>query len=399
MRCLAVTSITDLEGFLQTEGLSPAVSNVLAGKSYSRAVVVEKLSPPFATTLLDKMEEARVKGFRLHRDAGEHRETVSVILSGSPDEIMGLARTLGTGGAEKECEIVARELTTLATRILHPVPPPIQYQKKQLDFSGSPLLMGVLNITPDSFFDGGCYDTYEKAAERAFQLIDEGTDILDIGGASSRPGSEFVSDEEQMKRVLPVIQAVRKKWDGWISIDTYSSGVAKAALDQGADIINDISAGRIDPEMKEVAQTTGVPCILMHMKGTPKNMQTDPSYVSLMSEILEYFEERIQNWVAAGVSREQILVDPGIGFGKTLKHNLSLLKNLQEFEVLGRPVVLGTSRKSFIGAVLGRDVEDRLVGTLATLVAGAQNGAHVFRVHDVPESREALNMFHAIRRA
>ena len=399
MRCLAVTSITDLEGFLQTEGLSPAVSNVLAGKSYSRAVVVEKLSPPFATTLLDKMEEARVKGFRLHRDAGENRETVSVILAGSPYEIMGLARTLGTGGAEKECEIVARELTTLATRILHPVPPPIQYQKKQLDFSGSPLLMGVLNITPDSFFDGGCYDTYEKAAERAFQLIDEGTDILDIGGASSRPGSEFVSDEEQMKRVLPVIQAVRKKWDGWISIDTYSSGVAKAALDQGADIINDISAGRIDPEMKEVAQTTGVPCILMHMKGTPKNMQTDPSYVSLMSEILEYFEERIQNWVAAGVSREQILVDPGIGFGKTLKHNLSLLKNLQEFEVLGRPVVLGTSRKSFIGAVLGRDVEDRLVGTLATLVAGAQNGAHVFRVHDVPESREALNMFHAIRRA
>jgi dihydropteroate synthase len=257
--------------------------------------------------------------------------------------------------------------------------------------------MGVLNVTPDSFYDGGRYDARERAVERARRMIGEGAAILDMGGESSRPGSDPVPAEQQKERILPVIEAVRKDWEGWISVDTCSSEVARAAVDQGADMINDISAGRMDPEMQGVAADLGVPCILMHMKGTPKTMQEKPVYEDVIQEIIDHLAERIAVWEDAGVSRENILVDPGIGFGKTLEHNLLILKHLSAFQVLGRPVVLGTSRKSFVGALLDREVEDRLVGSLATVAIGAWNGADILRVHDVEESREVLTIVHAIK--
>lgn len=276
-------------------------------------------------------------------------------------------------------------------------PDPIACGDKRLDFSDGPVVMGVLNVTPDSFYDGGRYDDRKKAVEKAERLIGEGASILDVGGESSRPGSDPVPASVQKDRILPVIHAVREHWQGWISVDTCSGEVARAAVEAGADMINDISAGRMDADMKFVAAELGVPSILMHMKGTPKTMQDKPTYGAVVAEIIEYLAERMAVWEEAGVSRENILLDPGIGFGKTLRHNLLILKHLSDLAVLGRPIVLGTSRKGFVGALLGRDVEDRLMGTLATVAIGAWNGADVFRVHDVGETREVLTIVRAIR--
>ena len=259
--------------------------------------------------------------------------------------------------------------------------------------------MGVLNVTPDSFYDGGRYESRRKAVERAFRLVEEGAAILDVGGESTRPGSDPVPASVQKERTLPVIEAVRERWKGWISVDTCSGEVARSALEHGADMINDISAGRLDPGIREVAAAFGAPCVLMHMKGTPRTMQLQPTYGSVVREVIEYLEERINDWEEAGVSREQILIDPGIGFGKTVDHNLTVLKHLPEFRRLGRPIVLGTSRKSFIGTLLDRDADDRLLGTLATVAIGAWNGADILRVHDVQETREVLTMVHAIQSA
>lgn len=276
---------------------------------------------------------------------------------------------------------------------------PIACRGKKIDLSDGPVVMGVLNVTPDSFYDGGRYGAYEQAVERAWRMVDEGAAILDVGGESSRPGSDPVPAEVQKERILPVIQAVRERWQGWISVDTCSSDVARAAVEQGADMINDISAGGLDPDMKKVAAELGVPCILMHMKGKPKTMQDKPVYGDVVPEIIEHLAERIAVWEDAGVASENILVDPGIGFGKTVDHNLLILKHLRELEVLGRPIVLGTSRKAFVGALLDRDLEGRLVGTLATVAIGAWNGAHILRVHDVQETREVLAIVHAIKEA
>jgi len=278
-------------------------------------------------------------------------------------------------------------------------PGPIAYRGKQIDVSDGPVVMGVLNVTPDSFYDGGRYGAREQAVERAWRMVEEGAAILDVGGESSRPGSDPVPASVQKERILPVIQAVRERWEGWISVDTCSSEVARAAVDQGADMINDISAGRLDPDIKEVAAELGVPCILMHMKGTPRTMQEEPVYGDVVAEIIEHLAERIAVWEDAGVARENILVDPGIGFGKTVDHNLLILKRLSELEVLGSPIVLGTSRKAFVGALLDRDLEGRLVGSLATVAIGAWNGADILRVHDVQETREVLTIVRAIKEA
>jgi dihydropteroate synthase len=278
-------------------------------------------------------------------------------------------------------------------------PAPITYREKRLDLSNGPVLMGVLNVTPDSFYDGGRYDDRDRAVRRAFTLIEAGATILDVGGESTRPGSDSVPAEVQKERTLPVIEAVRERWDGWISVDTCSAEVARDAVEHGADMINDISAGRLDPGMREVAAEQGVPCVLMHMKGTPKTMQHLPTYTAVVPEIIEHLEESITGWERAGVCRDKILIDPGIGFGKTVNHNLLILKHLHELRVLGRPIVLGTSRKSFIGTLLHRDAEERLVGTLATAAIGAWNGADVLRVHDVQETREVVTIVRAVRSA
>jgi dihydropteroate synthase len=275
----------------------------------------------------------------------------------------------------------------------------MSHRKKILDFSSRTLVMGVLNVTPDSFSDGGLFYDHERAIEHGMKLARDGADIIDIGGESTRPGSDPVPLEEEIRRVIPVIEALARELDVPISIDTCKAEVASRALDAGASMVNDVSALRFDPDMVRVVAERKVPVVLMHMKGTPKDMQLDPRYEDLISEILEFLEERVHFAESNGVPPEAIIVDPGIGFGKTVEHNLSIIKHLRRFKSLGKPVLLGTSRKSFIGKVLNVGVEEREEGTAATVVAGILNGADIVRVHDVAKILPAVRMADAIARA
>jgi dihydropteroate synthase len=252
-------------------------------------------------------------------------------------------------------------------------------------------VMGVVNVTPDSFSDGGLFGDAGAAIAHALQLEAEGAGILDIGGESTRPGAEPVDAPAELERVLPVIEGLRARGVGvQISIDTSKAPVAAAALDAGATMVNDVTALRGDPEMAGLVAARGVPCCLMHMLGEPRTMQDDPRYDDVVSEVKAFLEERMAFAVACGVAEQSILLDPGIGFGKTAEHNLELLARVDELVALGRPVVIGTSRKSFLGRITGRAVDDRLAATIATNVLAYERGARVFRVHDVAPVRDAL---------
>jgi dihydropteroate synthase len=252
-------------------------------------------------------------------------------------------------------------------------------------------VMGVVNVTPDSFSDGGRFIDVGTAIEHGVQLEAEGADVLDIGGESTRPGAEPVSAAAELDRVLPVITGLRERGvSAQISIDTSKAPVAAAALDAGANLINDVTALRGDPAMAALVALRGVPCCLMHMLGEPRTMQDNPHYDDVVSDIKAFLEERMAFAVSSGIAQERILLDPGIGFGKTDAHNLELLARLDELVALGRPVVIGTSRKSFLGRITGRSVDDRLAATIATNVLAYERGARVFRVHDVAPVRDAL---------
>lgn len=260
--------------------------------------------------------------------------------------------------------------------------------------------MGVLNITPDSFSDGGLFYGPEQAVEQGLKLIEQGADILDIGGESSRPGSEPVGAEEEKNRILPVLEKIRRQSsDALISVDTTKAEVARAALDAGADIINDISAGRFDTELLKLAAERRTPIILMHMLGIPKTMQADPHYENLLEDIKAFFRERIATAVSLGMERDNIILDPGIGFGKRHQDNLNLLKNLKFLDDLQQPVLVGVSRKSFIGRILDSPPDDRLEGTIASALISVLHGAHILRVHDVAAVLKAIKVTEAIMHA
>jgi len=266
---------------------------------------------------------------------------------------------------------------------------------------GRPLVMGVLNVTPDSFSDGGKLETTERAVAKADSMIADGCDILDIGGESSRPGSEPVPLEEELIRTIKVIEAVRKFSDIPISIDTTKAGVAYQAIEAGADIINDISALRFDENMVTVAAKFNGPVILMHMLGTPKTMQDKPHYDDCIGEISRFFSERLEFCSAHGIDTARVILDPGIGFGKRLEDNLELIKKLDRFSELGRPLLMGASRKSFIAMIAGNGVsaDKRIGGSLAAVFYAMQTGADIIRVHDVAETVEAIKVMKAIEQA
>ena len=272
----------------------------------------------------------------------------------------------------------------------------LHFSKRILDLSSRTYLMGVLNVTPDSFSDRGRFLKLEDAIRCGIKMAEEGADIIDVGGESTRPGSDPATIEEELSRVIPVIEALSKEIDIPISIDTYKSEVAKKALEAGAEMINDISALRFDPEMKEVAAEYQVPIVLMHIKGTPKNMQENPYYEDVINEIIEYLRESIQLAKEAKVQEENIIIDPGIGFGKRLDDNLNILKNLKSLSILNLPILVGPSRKSFIGKVLDLPVEERLEGSLGALAVSIMNGANIVRVHDVKESKRVVSVVDAI---
>jgi dihydropteroate synthase len=252
-----------------------------------------------------------------------------------------------------------------------------------------PSIMGVVNVTPDSFSDGGRFLDAERAIEHGRSLIAEGADVVDVGGESTRPGAEAVSAEEELRRVVSVIKALAAGGAS-VSIDTSKLAVAEAALDAGASYINDVTAFRHDPDLAGLVADRGVDCCLMHMLGEPRTMQQDPRYDDVVNDVKAFLEERIAAAVAAGVAEERIQLDPGIGFGKTIEHNLELLRRLDELAAIGRPLVIGTSRKSFLGRITGRDVTERAYATVATSVLAFERGARVFRVHDVAATADAL---------
>lgn len=261
-----------------------------------------------------------------------------------------------------------------------------KFRNKSYDFFSRTHLMGVINVTPDSFSDGGKFLDTQSAVDQGLRLEQEGADIVDIGGESTRPGSEPLPIEEELKRVVPVIGELSQKIKIPISIDTYKAGVAKNALEAGAEVINDISGLRFDPIMVEVAKESGCPVILMHIQGTPKNMQENPVYQQVVREVRDYFQERVNFATFSGMDESRLILDPGIGFGKSFEHNLSLLNGLSVFKTLGRPLLVGVSRKSFLGKILDLPVTERLEGSLAALAYSIWQGANIVRVHDVKES-------------
>ena len=258
-----------------------------------------------------------------------------------------------------------------------------------LQDSPEPVVMGVVNVTPDSFSDGGEWLDPGAAIARGLELIEQGAAILDIGGESTRPGAEPVGEAEELRRVVPVLEGLATA-GARLSIDTSKAAVAAAALDAGATIVNDVTALRGDPEMAALVAERGCGCVLVHMLGEPRTMQAQPAYDDVVGEVTAFLAERLEFAVAAGIAADRVWLDPGIGFGKTIGHNLELLARLDEVVALGRPVVIGTSRKAFLGTITGRDPQDRVAGTIATNVLALARGASVFRVHDVAQARDAL---------
>jgi dihydropteroate synthase len=277
----------------------------------------------------------------------------------------------------------------------------LRFHHREYDLFERTLIMGVLNITPDSFSDGGRFFEWTRAVEQGRRLAEEGADILDVGGESTRPGSRPVPEEEELRRVIPVIEALCPKISIPISIDTRKAAVAERALQSGAEMVNDISALRFDEGMAEVVSRREIPVVLMHMRGRPETMQADTHYDDLIGEIREFFQERIDYAVSRGISRDRIILDPGIGFGKSVeeKHNLILLKKLRSFRALNQPLMIGTSRKAFLGRILNLPPEEREEGTLASIAVAVQNGANIVRVHEVGRARRAVQVADAILRS
>ena len=267
-----------------------------------------------------------------------------------------------------------------------------------IEIGARTLVMGILNVTPDSFSDGGRFFDPGVAVARGVEMVRSGADMIDVGGESTRPGSDGVSAGEEIGRVVPVISELAASVDVPISIDTMKAEVAKEAIAAGATIINDLTALGFDPEMTGLAAETGAAVILMHMKGRPRTMQQNPRYDDVVAEVRSYLADAAERVISGGVSRDRVMIDPGIGFGKTFDHNLSLINNLDRLVDLGYPVVLGVSRKAFIGAILGAEVDERLCGGLAAGLMGAVRGAHVIRAHDVEPTVESVRVVDAVRR-
>ena len=279
----------------------------------------------------------------------------------------------------------------------------IRHDKGYLDIGEKTLVMGILNVTPDSFYDGGKYYDIEDALTRARKMIDDGADIIDIGGESTRPNSSYVSADEEIRRIIPIIKELSKEIQIPISVDSYKADVADKAIMAGAQIINDISGLQADKEMVRVAAVNNTPIIIMHIKGRPHDFPKDPVYIDLIPEIISFLETRIEYSVKSGIALDKIIIDPGMGFGKRAKHNVEILRHLDKFKCLNLPIMIGASRKSFISKVLElsgdndiKENDSRLIGTLVTLVIAVSKGANIVRVHDVKEAVQVIKMCRSI---
>ncbi|MEE9615304.1 MAG: dihydropteroate synthase [Thermodesulfobacteriota bacterium] len=395
IRCLEIRSAEEARSEMELVGADPVGIKLMAPKQLHQNIKVEALTPAQANIL--KQDILAVGG-----DAAVSKGTVScrvgttdAILSGTRKQIKLLIKKL---------RLQPYDLPALAKQLGDVLANTERGKLTLKGRSGSwtlgerTLVMGILNVTPDSFSDGGLYLEEEKAVRRAREMAGEGADFIDVGGESTRPGAAPVDEAEEVKRVIPVVRALAKEGMA-VSVDTTRAAVAREALEEGAEMINDVSALEGDPEMAGVVAESGAAVVLMHMRGTPRNMQENVGYRDMMGEIFNYLRERLDYAESSGIGAESTVIDPGIGFGKSAAGNMEIIKRLGELKALGRPILLGSSRKSFIGKTLGTANGRNLAGTLATVTAAVLNGAHIVRVHDVGEAREAAAMATALRSA
>jgi len=395
VRCLHITNANEAIQQMKEMGVDPIGVKLMEGKTLHFNLKVEGIEPRRANLLKQEMlslgGDVAVDGRGFDCSAKQtdallmgtqkHFEKLILKLEQYPD-----LRPLGHSIKETLKNISKTHYS-------------IRCRKRTLMLGKRTLLMGVLNVTPDSFSDGGLFFDKEKAISHGLRMVEEGADIIDIGGESTRPGAKPLELEEELLRVIPVIESLAKRIDVPISIDTYKSAVAERAIGAGAGIINDISGLHFDPTLAQIAVKEDTPLVLMHIRGIPETMQKGIHYDSLFSEILRYLRDSIQRAESVGLDPQQIIVDPGIGFGKTVEDNLLIIKNLHEFRILGKPILLGTSRKSFIGKILKADAGDRLEGTLSSIAIGVLNGAHIIRSHDVLQAKKGIAVADAIRLA
>ena len=395
IRCLQITNEKEATQVMGDLGVDSTGIDRMQGKTLHLNLKVEDIAPRTANLLKQEMlalgGDAAVDGRGLDCSV----ESTGTLVMGTQKQIEELALKLNQ---DPRLEPLSRSLRE-TLKHLSQQEFSLRFRSRTLRLGKRALLMGILNVTPDSFSDGGLYFDKEKAIAHGRQMMEEGADLIDIGGESTRPGSKPIPLEEEIRRVLPVIEGLAKQGGVPLSVDTCRSAVAKRAIDVGAEMINDISGLHGDPALAQIAAKEDVPIILMHMRGTPETMQKDVRYESLFSEILLFLKESIEKAESAGIDPNQMVIDPGIGFGKTLEHNLLLLKHLPEFRVLGKPILLGTSRKSFIGKILNEEVDQRLEGTLSTIAIGVLKGAHIIRCHDVLPAKKVMAVADAIRLA
>ena len=397
-RMLYVKTLEDAYTELQKIGVSSQGIVVMAPKALQMVIKLTNVKVGAANIL--KQEMLSIGG-----DAAVARGVVEgsvpksdVILLGNADKIKKLIKKLEHQTIFGLPDI-KKDLENFLKQVSNKKPKTIRFGEKEFVLN-STKIMGILNVTPDSFSDGNLFFSPQKAVEHALRMIENGADIIDIGGESSRPGAKKISAEEELNRIIPVISRLREKSDIPISVDTYKAEVAKRAISAGASMINDISALRFDKQMVEVLQKNeNIPVILMHMQGTPETMQQNPFYEDTVDEILEFFRERIDFCVEHGISKDRIIIDPGIGFGKRQSDNLIILKKISEFRCFGVPVLVGASRKSFIGKIYESSPESRLEGSLAVTAIAHENDVEMIRVHDVEEHKKFLKVLQTIRNA
>lgn len=368
---------------------------LMAPKSVTRVVKLKGIKPLLANIIKQEMLSFGGEAATAYGSINQSVDATDVLIFGTLKQFHLLITKLKLHqfGLPK----IAEEID-LALHNYDLIPKPIKIKDKTMDFGQRTHIMGVLNVTPDSFSDGGRFVDVEVAVAHAKQMLADGAEIIDVGGESTRPGSASISVEEEKKRVIPVIEKLSAETDSIISIDTTKAEVARAALTAGASMVNDISGLHFDVNMAKVVAEFQVPICIMHIRGVPKNMQDNPVYSDLMGEIINYLEEGLEIAEKAGILHEKIIVDPGIGFGKTVDHNLEILKRLRELKILGCPILIGTSRKSVIGKVLDLPVSERIEGTAATVAISIANGADIVRVHDVKQMARVVRMTDAIVR-
>jgi dihydropteroate synthase len=328
-----------------------------------------------------------------HDVTGEHPDTSDLLIGGTK----ALPHILRQSTPQMPALYPIVQALEEALQTQRDAPTHLHVGAAKLPLGQRTYVMGIVNVTPDSFSDGGLYLRPEQAIKHAEAMLEDGADIIDVGGASSRPGATPVPPPVEAERVVPVVRQIVERFGALVSVDTYHASVARAALDEGAVMINDISAMRFDPEMASLLASHGAAVVLMHMQGNPQTMQQAPTYRHVIDEIYTFLAERLHTAVQHGIAREKIVCDPGFGFGKTLRHNVDLLNGLPSFRSLGQPLLIGTSRKSFLGRLLQREVWDRLEGTMASVLYAAIQGATLVRVHDVGPIAQAVRMLDTVR--